>query len=505
MLSLQAVSNSRTLKIIIAMKNIVFFVIAHLLLAPVAMAQVGINTEGTPPNASAMLDVKSTSKGMLVPRMTMAQRDAISNPAKGLLIYCTDDDQFYANKGTFWAPDWMLISGPWKTNGSSVYYSEGAVGIGTANPNGRLHVHDAGGSNTLVMITPMAINGGDSATLLLAEDHDGTFGMYWMYDGAGNQMELWSKDGSTKNGPHMLVNWLDGNVAIGSAFAQGYKLSVNGSAKFTQAGINSDNSAPNASAMLDVKSISKGFLPPRMTRSQRDAIATPAAGLMIFNTTTLQIEIYNGFFWANMDGTPADIWRCGQMLKDYRDQRIYQTVQIGSQCWMAQNLNVGTRINGAANQADNGVLEKYCYDDLESNCDVYGGLYQWDEAMQYDSFQGEQGICPDGWHVPTDEEWTVLTSLLGSNAGGNMKETGTVHWASPNVGATNASGFTGLPGGDRTDVGFGGLTDLAKFWSSTQYGTIGMAYFRNLIYVSGSAHRDLENIPNGFSVRCLMY
>jgi len=91
-----------------------------------------------------------------------------------------------------------------------------------------------------------------------------------------------------------------------------------------------------------------------------------------------------------------------QPFTDARDGKTYNTVLIGTQCWMRENLNIGTRIDGSQNQTDNGTIEKYCYDDLESNCDIYGGLYQWDEAMQYVTTQGVQGICPAGWHLPTD-------------------------------------------------------------------------------------------------------
>ena len=76
---------------------------------------------------------------------------------------------------------------------------------------------------------------------------------------------------------------------------------------------------------------------------------------------------------------------------------------------LAQNLNVGTRINGLQEQTNNGIIKKHCNGDLDSNCNVYGGLYQWDEAMQYVTTEGVKGICPTGWHLPTDAEWCTLT------------------------------------------------------------------------------------------------
>ena len=90
---------------------------------------------------------------------------------------------------------------------------------------------------------------------------------------------------------------------------------------------------------------------------------------------------------------------------------------------MAQNLNVGVLIGGRINQNNNGIIEKYCYADLDGNCSILGGLYQCNEMMQYTTTEGTQGICPGGWHLPTDAEWSGLISFLTgqSVAGGKMK------------------------------------------------------------------------------------
>jgi hypothetical protein len=97
-------------------------------------AQVAVNTDGTQPDNSAMLDVKSTNKGMLVPRMTVAQRNAISSPATGLLVFCTDNNQYFSNRGTPAAPNWTMMSSQWISSGSTIYYNSGNVGIGETNP-----------------------------------------------------------------------------------------------------------------------------------------------------------------------------------------------------------------------------------------------------------------------------------------------------------------------------------------------------------------------------------
>lgn len=193
------------------------------------------------------------------------------------------------------------------------------------------------------------------------------------------------------------------------------------------------------------------------------------------------------------------------------DGNIYNTVQIGSQCWMKENLNIGTRIAGATNQTENGVIEKYCYDDDESNCDIYGGLYQWDEMMQNVAIAGTQGICPQGWHLPTDEEWTTLTSyLLGFLvAGGKMKTTGTLEagtglWYSPNTGATNNSGFSGLPSGWRRSNGeplFEHQGNIGHLWSSStrfDYGVI-----QQLANSDATSSWAYSWKSGGLPVRCL--
>jgi len=210
-----------------------------------------------------------------------------------------------------------------------------------------------------------------------------------------------------------------------------------------------------------------------------------------------------------------DVWSCGDTIIDARDGEVYNTVEIGTQCWMAENLNIGTMIQGSGNQTNNGAIEKYCHSDNTANCDVYGGLYQWDEMMQYVTTPGVKGICPDGWHLPTDAEWCVLeqyvdptiscsaTAWRGVDGGGKLKEAGTTHWAAPNTGATNSSGFTGLPGGYRlfTSGSFDILTYYGYFWCSSKSGSY--AWYRTLGYNSAQVRRTDYNKYNGFSVRCL--
>ncbi|MBU2651901.1 MAG: hypothetical protein KKA81_13310 [Bacteroidetes bacterium] len=184
----------------------------------------------------------------------------------------------------------------------------------------------------------------------------------------------------------------------------------------------------------------------------------------------------------------------------------YNTVQINNQCWMKENLDVGEMIEVANEQANNGKIEKWCIWDLKENCDTFGGLYQWKELMNYQNQQGAQGICPPGWHIPTDAEWTELTNFLGgeNTAGGLMKQTGTQFWSAPNAGADNQSGFAAIAGGIG---GWGDFWDMkwkAYFWSSTEKDP-NTAWYRMLNSENTTVSRinyDEQKIL-GRSVRCL--
>jgi len=147
------------------------------------------------------------------------------------------------------------------------------------------------------------------------------------------------------------------------------------------------------------------------------------------------------------------------------DGNTYRTVKIGTQWWMAENLRV-TR-DPAGNP-----IQSRVYANDESHLSVYGRLYTWDVAMNGATEPGAQGIAPDGWHIPSDEDWNTLFAFLGglSVAGGKLKEAGTDHWLAPNTAATNASGFTGRPGGGSNGRMFEGIGVGGHYWSSTERG-----------------------------------
>ena len=193
---------------------------------------------------------------------------------------------------------------------------------------------------------------------------------------------------------------------------------------------------------------------------------------------------------------------------DTRNGITYRWVKIGKQVWMAQNLNIGIRIEGNIKQANNDKIEKYCYNNLESNCGIYGGLYMWDEAKLYSKNQKNQSICPKDWHLPTDSEWLILINELGSNeiAYQKMKERGNEHWENSTKRVTNESGFTVLPGGVRNSDTltnfFAKLKTEAYFWTSEEYDEKS-AYAIGLGSIFMEVNKFWGIKSNGFSVRCL--
>lgn len=360
-----------------------------------------------------MLDVKSTNKGFLLPRMTFAERNAIANPADGLVVYCTD-----CGPGGLGSVS-MFIAGAWNTLSANC--------INPLSPLTGIHV---------------------------------------------------------PNTTQIIWNW---NMVSG---ATGYKW-------------NTTNDYGTATDM--------------------GTSTTKIETVLSCNTP------YTRYAWAynvcgysppvTLSQTTLACWNCGNPVIDIRDGQNYNTILIGTQCWFAKNLNVGTRINNSVNQTNNSTIEKYCYSDDNANCTIYGGLYQWNELMNYTTSSnanpsGRQGICPIGWHVPSDAEWCQLETLLdaslicddeswrGTDAGGKLKEAGTTHWASPNTGATNSSGFTALPGGQGSNGGgFYGITNSAWFWSAAE-STDTHAWFRYLHYFRAQVYRQYYNKGYGFSCRC---
>lgn len=213
------------------------------------------------------------------------------------------------------------------------------------------------------------------------------------------------------------------------------------------------------------------------------------------------------------------------------DGNVYNTAKICEQVWMAENLRVTSYSDGTdillieddAAWGDKAIkAQAYCwYDNTVSYGDAYGAIYTWAGAMNGDNPSsmnpsGVQGACPDGWHIPSDAEWKTLEMCLGMSAveanqslgrgtdeGGKLKETGTEHWADPNTGATNSSGFTARGAGERYWAGaFRSLGNSTNFWTSTEQNS-SQAWVRELGDRNSQIGRSYTEERYGFSVRCV--
>ena len=252
------------------------------------------------------------------------------------------------------------------------------------------------------------------------------------------------------------------------------------------------------------------------TNSSFSSFVYNQSGLTSTSQQVTGLNISTKYFWrvsaTNSYGTSgwSSPWtfttRCSGTV--FYIDKSYNVVQIGRQCWLRENMDVGIRVNKNLNQTNNGVIEKYCFEDnAAANCTKFGGLYQWDEAMQYNTNQGTQGICPTGWHIPTLYDFETLSSTV-NNDGNALKadKEGTAEGL-----GTNTSGFSALLAGYGYETGIGGvgfvsltLGQTAFFWSSENVDT-DHAYYLNLLYNYKDITRGYiyYNKNNAFSVRCI--
>jgi uncharacterized protein (TIGR02145 family) len=262
--------------------------------------------------------------------------------------------------------------------------------------------------------------------------------------------------------------------------------------------------SPNASAKLDVQSSNSGFLPPRMSFSQRNAIVNPAQGLMIYCTdcgTRGQGQIFDGLSWTNLTGGFAR----GNVSVDSNNN----TVNIGTQTWSTKNLDVAHYRNGDPipqvtdpTQWANLTTGAWCWfnNDSATYGATYGRLYNWYAVND------SRGLAPQGWYVPNVADWDSLFNFFGGVqvAGAQLKSI--IGWLAPNNGASNSSGFTGLPGGFRNengsflDVGYSG-----HWWCFDEFDTYSARNRFLYNYFDGVFNNNYYYKTHGFSVRVFRY
>ncbi|MCX6269277.1 MAG: fibrobacter succinogenes major paralogous domain-containing protein [Bacteroidetes bacterium] len=522
-----------------------------ILTAMKVVAQVAINADGSAAASSAMLDVNSPNRGFLPPRMLLTAAnipDPVVSPVPGLIVYNTQAHGgppnevapgIYSWNGSRWVPvsrpegsnpgdmsywngtSWELI--PAGSNGQSLVFCYGVPTWGGCFPNistgtvsnivqgtalsGGQVIYDGG---TTVSARGVCWDTIAGPTTACSHTHDGTGSgtfqsvitglaqnktYYIRAYATNNRGDAYGTEGSFYSGCVQVLN-----VSI-SISASANSINAGTSVTFTATPVNGGASPAFQWKKNSVNIIGATNATYSYTPQNNDAITcTLSSGLAscITGNPALSnsiVMIVNPVGGSYCPGTQTVVYS-GQ---------TYNTVLVGTQCWLKENLNVGTKLSGLQNQSNNSVTEKYCFGNIDANCTVYGGLYQWDEAMQYVATAGTTGICPPGWHIPTDAEWTALSVFLSgaAAAGGKMKETGTAHWAAPNTGANNSSSFTALPGDYRDELGdFLALNYDAYFWSSSA-STSTFAWSRYLINTTAEVFRDDMEKITGLSVRCI--
>ncbi|MCX6244403.1 MAG: fibrobacter succinogenes major paralogous domain-containing protein [Bacteroidetes bacterium] len=268
---------------------------------------------------------------------------------------------------------------------------------------------------------------------------------------------------------------------------------------YCQISINTDGSLPDQSSAIDVKSTQKGMLTPRMTAAQRTAIASPAAGLLVYQTdATTGFYYYSGTAWTAL-GTAEGI---SMHVADI-EGNIYRTVKIGNQLWMAENLKTTHYRNGDAipNVTDNSswinlTSGAYCwYNNAISNKSLYGALYNWYAITD------SRNLCPSGWHAATAADFTALNNYLG----------GAVGWAGARMMAAsstnfgmNTTGFSGRPGGLRYDSN-GSFYYMGEdaYWGTPNLRYDNMVIVYNFDGSYSGLYMYYPSRVSGLSVRCV--
>jgi len=567
-----------------------------------------INTSGNAAHGSAILDVTSTDHGLLIPRMTTAQRDAIATacsctPAAGLIIYNTDCQAINYYNGAAWIAlgNTGSVSTPgaitgnqtpcqnatgitysitsvtgatgynWTVpTGASVATGQGTTSItvnfGTADGSVCVTAYNACGASSAsctaitlssVPAQPSVITGttpvcqGNNGVAYSVTNVGGVT-YTWTYSGTGyTQASGGTTNAITANFSAAATSGtltVTPSNACGDGTARTFAITVSATPTTAAAGTDINPACGVTTATLAGNNPTAGtgawsVVSGTATITNNTLYNSGVTALAVPGTATLRWTISNAPCAASTDdvvitttsccagGPPTS--GCGGLttMTDARDSKVYNIKEIGTQCWMAQNLNYGTYVTVATGQGGAGT-QKYCYANAEGNCGVVGGLYEWAEMMNGSTAcNGDatcppcttpvQGICPSGWHIPSHYEWTLLEKSVGSNPdafpydittiawlgtdeGGNLKETGTSHWSSPNTGATNTSGFNALGGGALigSPAGFSYFMEKGQWWTATQFDGAN-TWFRNVSTYNALVYRGYNPKTYAHSVRCV--
>ena len=467
---------------------------------------VAINSDGAAPNNSSILDVSSATKGFLPPRMTNAQKTAIASPATGLIVWCS-------NCGS--SGELQIFNGTTWTNtigGVAAALTPGAPTIGTAT---------AGTAQATVAFTAPVSNGGSAITSYtatsspggitgtLSQAGSGTITVTGLAVGTAYTFTV-TATAASGTGPASAAS----NSVTPVAVAPGAPTNVIATAGDKKATVTF--TAPASNGGSAITSYTVYFLRYGNPASVTQTGSGPIIITELLNGTAITFTVKaTNAVGTGPASTASNSVTPAVPLTD-ASGNIYGTVTIGTQVWMDKNLNTtkyndGTPIANVTdaqtwwNTTKSGA---WCdYSNNASNGTTYGKLYNWyavDNTATKVFSNGGKNICPVGWRVPSDGDWTILTNYLGglTVSGGKLKETGTTHWLTPNTGATNSSSFTALPGGA---TGYGSTWDMGNtgyWWTTTAYQT-NTAWYRSISSSSNEVVSGHTYMTSGYSVRCL--
>ena len=443
------------------------------------LGKVGIGTS-TP---NAMLSVLNTSAdAQLVVAYDATRQTALKTDALGnFTITPTGSDVSLLDQNLFVCAGGACPAGSPAGVGNLIV--ESRVGIGTSTPTSALTII---GDMTLANIGASIFFGGTSSTTAAGFRENG--GMMQVRHENGSWRDLsWQDTAPATFSFDPIADAATSSVATSTfVIPTGYQGAIPIALHST-----------NGTAEVEINGVWSavgGAIAPGQALRLR--MQTPENPWEIVSTT-----IYAGETAAVWE--VATDWTCGDDQVKDADGNSYNTLEIGGQCWLAENLRVGTTTLGANNMSDNGIVERYCYSDNSTNCLTDGGLYQWNEAMQYTETEGAQGICMPGWHIPTDYEWYVLENYLDPtvNDPGFIGERGIDIGTKLKVGGS--SGMEMKLGGYRTNT----ATFLNRFthgnWWSSSENSGSSAWYRYLFGVSSVSNRYSISQVYGMSVRCL--